>query len=174
MGRDSTTAAAVSSSQTSRARPYTPRRMWCPRCNRTWDPGVRFCSQDGARLVENTLVETLPALPSVQSGVLLGARYQVRGFIGKGAMARVYLAQDLETNEPVAVKVLNVSFHKDDAARERFMREAKMAAGIQHQNIVRILDTGERGDGAPYLVMEYLFGESLGDHLRREKKLPLT
>lgn len=132
---------------------------------------MRFCSQDGTRLEESTQVEALPALQSVQSGVLLGARYQVRGFIGKGGMARVYLAQDLETHEPVAVKVLHVSFHKDGTARERFLREARAVAGLQHQNIVRILDTGERGDGAPYLVMEYLFGESLGDYLRREKKI---
>jgi serine/threonine protein kinase len=144
--------------------------MWCPRCNRTFEDGSRFCSQDGAQLVEATQVDELPAVPSIQSGVLLGARYQVRGFIGKGGMARVYLAQDLETHEPVAIKVLNVSFHKDEAARERFLREARAVAGLSHQNIVRILDTGERGDGAPYLVMEYLFGESLGDYLRREKK----
>jgi eukaryotic-like serine/threonine-protein kinase len=145
--------------------------MWCPRCNRNWDDSARFCSQDGAQLVESTQVESLPVLPSIQSGVLLGARYQVRGFIGKGGMARVYLAHDLQTREPVAVKVLDASFHKDDAARERFLRVARTAAGLQHQNIVRILDTGERGDGAPYLVMEYLFGESLGDYLRREKKV---
>ncbi len=145
--------------------------MWCPRCNRTWDDSVFFCSQDGTRLVKSTQVESLPALPSIQSGVLLGARYQVRGFLGKGGMARVYLAQDLETQEPVAVKVLDVRFHKDTAARDRFLREAHAVAGLHHQNIVRMLDTGERGDGAPYLVMEYLFGESLGDYLRREKRL---
>src|SRR5262245_13252621 len=98
--------------------------MWCPRCNRTWEGDFRFCSPDGARLLESTQVEELPAVPSIQSGVLLGARYQVRGFIGKGAMARVYLAQDLETQEPVAVKVLNEAYAKDGAARERFLREA--------------------------------------------------
>lgn len=147
--------------------------MWCPRCNRTYDDGARFCSQDGSKLEAETQVDELPALPSIQSGVLLGARYQVRGFIGKGGMARVYLAQDLESREPVAVKVLNAPYHKDDAARERFLREARAAAGLHHQNIVQVLDTGERGDGAPYLVMEYLFGESLGDYLRRQKKVPI-
>jgi serine/threonine protein kinase len=145
--------------------------MWCPRCNRTWGEEFRFCSQDGMRLVEETKVDDLPALPSIQSGVLLGARYQVRGFIGKGGMARVYLAQDLVSREPVAVKVLSSNHVKDAAARERFLREARAVAGLQHQNIVRIIDTGERGDGAPYLVMEYLFGESLGDCLRREQKI---
>lgn len=132
---------------------------------------ARFCSQDGTPLQASTHVESLPALLSVESGVLLGARYQVRGFIGKGGMARVYLAQDLQTQEPVAVKVLAGPFLADKEARERFLREAHAVGGLSHQNVVRILDTGERGDGAPYIVMEYLFGESLGDYLRREKKI---
>lgn len=146
-------------------------RMWCPRCNRTWDDEARFCPRDGSPLSGSPDVEALSALPSIQSGVLLGARYQVRGFIGRGAVARVYLAQDLETREPVAVKVLDTMAHKDREARERFLREASAAAAVEHPNIVKVFDTGERGDGAPYLVMEYLFGESLGAYLRREKKM---
>lgn len=146
--------------------------MWCPRCNRTWDDAeALFCPRDGSRLSATPNVEVLSALPSIQSGVLLGARYEVRGFIGKGAMARVYLAQDLETREPVAVKVLDVMAHKDREARERFLREATAVAGVDHPNIVKVFDTGERGDGAPYLVMEFLFGESLGSYLRRERTM---
>lgn len=147
--------------------------MWCPRCNRTWDDeDARFCPRDGSELSGSPDVEVLRVTQSMQSGVLLGARYQIRGFIGRGAMGRVYLAQDLETHEPVAVKVLDIATHKDPEARERFLHEARAVAGIQHQNIVNIFETGERGDGAPYLVMEYLFGESLGDYLRREKRMP--
>lgn len=146
--------------------------MWCPQCNRTWGDDARFCPRDGSRLSATANVEALSALPSIQSGVLLGARYEVRGFIGKGAMARVYLAQDLETREPVAVKVLDVLTHRDHEARERFMREATAIAGIEHPNIVKVWGTGERGDGAPYLVMEYLFGETLGSYLRRERRMP--
>ena len=116
-------------------------------------------------------MNALAALPSIQSGVLLGARYEVRGFIGKGAMARVYLAQDLEKREPVAVKVLDTSTPRDREARERFLREATAVKDLDHPNIVKIFDTGERGDGAPYLVMEYLFGESFGSFLRREKRM---
>src|SRR5262249_16550758 len=52
-----------------------------------------------------------------------------------------------------------------------FLREASAVKGLEHPNIVKISDTGERGDGAPYLVMEYLFGETLGAFLRREKKM---
>lgn len=148
--------------------------MWCPRCNRTWDDEARFCPRDGTPLASSPDVETLAALPSIQSGVLLGARYQVRGFIARGAMARVYLAHDLETREPVAVKVLDVAAHKDRQARERFLREAAAAASVEHPNIVKVMDTGERGDGAPYLVMEYLFGEALGSFLRREKKMSVA
>src|SRR5262245_57193572 len=118
--------------------------MWCQRCNRTWADDARFCPYDGQALSEAPHAEVLPALPSIQSGVLLGARYQVRGFIGKGAMARVYLAQDLTNGEPVAVKVLDTTAHKDREARERFLREATAVAGLHHPNIVNIVDTGER------------------------------
>ena len=103
--------------------------------------------------------------------VVLRDRYELVREIASGAMGAVHEAIDLSSGRHVAVKVLRVSFHKDGTARERFLREARAVAGLQHQNIVRILDTGERGDGAPYLVMEYLFGESLGDYLRREKKI---
>ena len=48
--------------------------MWCPRCNRTWDDDARFCPQDGTQLTSSPDVEALPALQSMQSGVLLGAR----------------------------------------------------------------------------------------------------
>ncbi len=145
--------------------------MWCSRCSRTWGEDALYCPRDGTKLSETADVNALAALPSIQSGVLLGARYEVRGFIGKGAMARVYLAQDLEKREPVAVKVLDVMTHKDREARERFLREATAVAGLDHPNIVKMFDTGERGDGAPYLVMEYLFGETFGSYLRREKKM---
>jgi serine/threonine-protein kinase len=86
-------------------------------------------------------------------------------------MARVYLAEDRETRRPVAVKVLDPAHVRTGRTRERFFREAKAAAMIGHPNIVRVFDVGQRDGGAPYLVMEYLFGESLGDCLRRERRM---
>src|SRR5262245_899395 len=143
--------------------------MFCPRCHRHYDDTHRFCPSDGERLLDSPDFDAIPSKPTRQTGAIIGDRYEVRGFIGKGAMARVYLAEDLETRRPVAIKVLEPSLAKQPSVRERFHREAQAAGRIGHPNIVRVLDVGARGDGAPYLVMEFLFGESLGDWLRRDR-----
>jgi serine/threonine-protein kinase len=144
--------------------------MFCPRCHREYDDEHRFCPYDGQTLVASRRrLESLRPRPTELRGALLGGRYEVRGFIGKGAMARVYLAEDKDTGDPVAVKVLDGVHARGAQARERFFREARAAARIGHPNIVQILDVGQREDGAPYLVLEFLFGESLGDFLRREQ-----
>ncbi len=99
----------------------------------------------------------------------IGGRYRIRGFVGKGAMARVYLAEDERTGQPVAVKVLEKPYRDDASVRERFHREARAASVIGHPSIVDVFAEGEReDDGAPYLVMEFLVGETVGDYLRRE------
>jgi len=145
--------------------------VFCARCHREYEDDAVFCPYDGDRLVASRKVESLRARPTRQTGAVLGERYEVRGFIGKGAMARVYLAEDLETHQPVAVKVLDIRSSRGARARERFIRESESANRIGHPNIVKILDTGERSDSAPYIVMEFLFGESLGDLLRREGRV---
>jgi serine/threonine-protein kinase len=147
--------------------------MYCPRCLRRFeDAQHRFCPYDGERLVATPDVSSLRARPTQIAGVVLGGRYEVRGLIGRGGMARIYLAQDQRTQEPVAVKLLDTLHLKAPGARERFDREAKAANLVGHASIVRVLDTGERGDGVPFIVMEYLFGETLGDWLRREGTMP--
>ena len=95
----------------------------------------------------------------------------MRGLLGEGAMARVYLAEDALTQKLAAIKVLESPDARVPDARERFFREVRTTEALEHPNIVRLLDAGQRRDGAPYLVMEYLFGESLGDLLRREPRL---
>jgi serine/threonine-protein kinase len=144
-------------------------RPWCPRCQREYEADHRFCTIDGERLSDEPRragVRTTNKMDTV-----LGERYLIRGFIGKGATARVYLAEDLERGEPVAVKVLDEAFAKARGSRERFLREASAAAKIRHPNVVEIYNTGRREDGIPYLIMEFMFGESLGDLLRREQRM---
>lgn len=145
--------------------------MFCPRCHREIEGGALRCPHDGERLIEAPRVDRIDTQPSGQSGAIIGGRYQVRGFLGKGSMARVYLAEDVETKRPVAVKVLDTKFGKDPVAHERFFREASATAAIGHPNIVKILGSGHRGDGSPFIVLEFLFGEPLGDLLRREGAL---
>ncbi|WP_272418079.1 serine/threonine-protein kinase [Polyangium jinanense] len=148
--------------------------MYCSRCLRRFeDEEHRFCPYDGTKLVATPDVSSLRAKPTPETGVVLGGRYEVRGLIGRGGMARIYLALDRNTSEPVAIKMLDSLHLRAPGARARFDREAKAANALAHPNIVKVLDTGERPDGVPFLVMEYLFGETLGDWLRRETTMPL-
>ena len=86
-------------------------------------------------------------------------------------MATVYLAHDLKHDRPVALKVL----HSELAATlgpERFLREIRLAARLQHPHILTVLDSGEAADGL-WFTMPYVEGESLRDRLQREKQLPV-
>jgi len=90
--------------------------------------------------------------------------------LGRGGMAVVYLARDDELDRPVAIKVLAGHLADDPAFRARFVREARLAAGLSHLNVVQIYDAGE-DDGNPYIVMEYVEGRSLAYELDLEKRL---
>ena len=85
-------------------------------------------------------------------------------------MAVVYLARDDELDRPVAIKVLAGHLADDPVFRDRFVREARLAAGLSHPNVVQIYDAGE-DDGTPYIVMEYVDGRSLADELDLEERL---
>ncbi len=142
---------------------------YCPRCHRHYDdPELGFCTEDGTKLSEAPQVDHLRARPTKEVGAILDGRYEVRGLVGTGGMARVYLADDVRTRRAVAVKILSRDFAADKVARERFLREIEVAAAIGHPNVVQVLDAGERPDGAPFLVLEFLHGESLGELLRRD------
>ena len=80
-------------------------------------------------------------------------------------MAVVYLARDDELERPVAIKVLAGHLADEPVFRDRFIREARLAAGLSHPNVVQIYDAGE-DDGHPYIVMEYVDGPSAADMLR--------
>jgi serine/threonine protein kinase len=102
---------------------------------------------------------------------LAGGRYRVERMLGQGGMAAVYLAHDAELERPVAIKVLAEHLATDDAFRQRFLREARMAAKLSHPNIVHVYDQGDE-DGRPFIVMEYVEGVTLGDELREHGPLP--
>ncbi|HEX3776275.1 MAG TPA: serine/threonine-protein kinase [Polyangiaceae bacterium] len=110
---------------------------------------------------------------STQSGAVLAGRYQVRGFLTRGSTARVYLAEDLVTHAPVVVKMLAPETAASAEFRSRLLREAEAAKAVVHPNVVTVLDAGQTDEGAPFLVLEALLGESLGEYLRREGTIPL-
>ncbi len=101
----------------------------------------------------------------------LAGRYTLERELGRGGMATVFLAQDLRHDRPVALKVL----HPELAASlgpDRFQREIRFAARLQHPHILTVLDSGEAG-GQLWFTMPFVEGESLRDRLRRERQLPL-
>jgi serine/threonine protein kinase len=99
-----------------------------------------------------------------------GGRYRVEEVLGSGGMAVVYAARDEELHRDVAVKLLADNLAEDPEFRERFLREARLAARLSHPNVVRVFDAGADG-GRPYIVMELVRGETLADVLRREGRL---
>src|ERR1043165_10302707 len=87
------------------------------------------------------------------------SRYEIKSRIGRGGMGDLYLAYDPNTNRLVALKLLNATLDSTEL-RERFAREARALAALNHPNIVNISDTGEFED-SPLIVMEYVRGEPL-------------
>jgi serine/threonine-protein kinase len=101
---------------------------------------------------------------------LYSDRYEILRHVARGGMAEVYLARDHLLDRPVALKVLFPEYARDEAFVERFRREAKAAAGLNHPNIVAVYDWGEEA-GTYFIVMEYVEGPSLRDLIRREGAL---
>ena len=104
---------------------------------------------------------------------LLDGRYRILHLLGEGGMGAVFLAEHVVLGRHVAIKFL----HPDSAAKEdmvgRFHREAQAAAAIHHKNIIEVFDVGLSPRGEPFIVMEYLEGESLAELLRRAGPLNL-
>ncbi|MBI3158934.1 MAG: serine/threonine protein kinase [Chloroflexi bacterium] len=100
-------------------------------------------------------------------------RFQRLVLVGRGGMAEVYQVHDSQHQRTVALKILPAALASDAEYRKRFEREARMMANLQHPNIVRIHEYGVEGN-LPFIVMEYLNGSDLGDHLRRVGRIPLA
>ncbi len=102
---------------------------------------------------------------------VLAERYRIVSPLGSGGMADVYLAEDERLGRLVAVKVLKARLAADEEFLERFRIEAQAAASLNHPGIVAVYDRGE-ADGATFIAMEYVRGESLKQRVRRDGALP--
>ncbi len=140
------------------------RRSRCRLCGDVLDPGVLRCPRDGSLLGEG---------PDPWVGATLAGRYRLVARIGRGGMSSVYLARHAVIDRLAAVKILRAELCHDPVHRDRFLREARAVNRIQHENIIDITDYGETAEGAVFLVMEFVPGESLLSALARGPLAPL-
>ena len=152
--------------------------MLCPRCHKEVMDSWAHCPYDAEPLHPHS--DHTPSDPPMGSfhhkmtgmaGAVMGGRFQIKGFVNKGATARVYLAQDIKSREAVIVKLFAPGDVGTDDTHARFKREAELLIALDHPNIIKVLSYGEM-QGRPYVVTEPLRGESLHDYLKREHSMP--
>jgi len=106
-----------------------------------------------------------------RTGQVIGQRFRIDALIGKGAMAEVYRAVDLQTSANVAVKVLRSALVSDSAIMQRFQREGEVQARLRHRNVAALLATGVTEKSEPYLVVELLRGKTLRGVIKQEGRV---
>ncbi|MBS1955637.1 MAG: protein kinase [Cyanobacteria bacterium SZAS-4] len=119
------------------------------------DEAVRLSAPDAASLI----------------GKVIAGKYEIVSLLGEGGMSSVFQAKDLVINRTVALKILLSLRTADERAILRFQQEAKAAGRLNHPNIVQLYDVGTHTDGTPYLVMDYVPGETLTERLRSQGQL---
>ncbi len=157
--------------------------MQCPKCNRMLDDGVKYCPDDGTPLMDTaaTLAAPTPTAPGlgqrppgreIELPAVVGGRYRLIEVRGGGGMAKVYRGTDITLERDVAVKLINPELRNEAEFDARFSREAKIASQLADPHIVVVHDFGLDPDYGPFLVMEYLQGQSLRERLQSEGPLP--
>ncbi len=116
--------------------------------------------------------EATTGLASSLIGTVLSGRYRLESKLGSGGMSTVYLARDSTLERWVAVKVMHREMSDQPDQLERFRREARAVAQLSHPNVVAVIDAGEDG-GHPYIVFEYVDGETLKQRIERVGPLPV-
>jgi eukaryotic-like serine/threonine-protein kinase len=105
-------------------------------------------------------------------GTLIGERFRLEEKVGSGGMSSVYRAFDPTLERRVAIKMMHRDISSDPDQLERFRREARAVAQLNHPHVVTVIDAGE-DDGAPYIVFEYIEGETLKERIHRLGRLPI-
>ena len=151
--------------------------MQCPRCANEVIAGAKFCLECGASLADpgaDTMFmdqdESLIVLRSLQR--ILAGEFAVEREIGRGAMAIVYKATENELNRTVALKVLPPSAPVSRSVAERFKREARLAASLDHPNIIPVYRVGQAGS-THFIAMKYVDGRGLDEILESQGPLPI-
>lgn len=136
----------------------------CPHCGDPHSSSYTHCPNTGKALTTGRAL----------IGRVIAGKYRVIGLLGEGGMGAVYVAEHMLMGRKVAIKRLHPELASDEKAVQRFQREARAAAATGHEHIVEILDLGYAEDNAPYLVMEYLRGQTLAALLRKEQRLDVV
>ncbi|MEW6732832.1 MAG: serine/threonine-protein kinase [Acidobacteriota bacterium] len=129
---------------------------YCPICKTCYDDNDDRCQKDRVYLVE--------AFPGAR---IVDTKYRIDALIGQGGMGTVYRATHLELDRVIALKVVLPDFVSSGETLERFRREARAAARLNHPNVITIYDFGVLANGRAYLAMELLTGQSLRDELEK-------
>jgi serine/threonine-protein kinase len=137
----------------------------CPDCQRSYPTSFVVCPQDGARLTEPL---------EWSEGTVIRGKYRVVAKIGEGGMGAVYKAMHMHFNEACALKVMAPSLANDAGLVKRFGREAIIARKLRHVNAVKVEDFDETEDGRPFIVMEYIEGQSLKSLMKAAGPLPVA
>lgn len=130
----------------------------CNQCNYTNGNDATFCNRCGGHLkgIQNPLIDRIID------------KYRITERIGGGGFGTVYQAHHIELNNPFAIKLLHPHLLHNEEMVERFRREARLLAGLRHENIVQVIDFGSIDGLGFYLVMEWLSGKTLQWHIKEE------
>lgn len=111
--------------------------------------------------------------PKLSAGVVLADKYRLERELGRGAMGTVWRATHVTLEQVVAIKIISREHSASAELRQRVSTEARAAAKLRSRHVVGVYDHGETEDGLPFIVLEYLEGETLEDRLTREGPVPL-
>jgi serine/threonine-protein kinase len=125
---------------------------------------MRLAARERCALGARTALEASDM--ALKEGDILAGKYRIERMLGEGGMGSVYVAENQVLQKRVALKVMSQRFTALPTAVERFVREAVAASRVSHPSIVQVFDAGQH-DGAPWIAMELLNGESLGQRLER-------
>ncbi len=146
----------------------------CPKCQRRYDESPQtpsHCPSDGSFLLRAQDLAESNGDPML--GRTLAGRFTIMARLGAGSMGTVYRARQVAIHRDVAIKILRSDRAVDDAAKARFLREARANSVLQSAHTVTVFDFGQSETGELYLAMEMLEGESVGQRLQRIKRLPI-
>ena len=132
----------------------------CNVCERAYGDDARVCELDGAVLMDAGPKE------DALLGVTINGRYRVLQKLGAGGMSVVYLAEQINIERKVALKVLHREYARDEVFVRRFRQEAKLAASLNHRNVIQIYDFDQGEDGNLFIAMEYVVGHTLKELMR--------